>query len=369
MATPIIGSLLTPKEDPLKPIDPLTGVVPKNTAAPMAGTTTMQAPNVGATTAEAERMTATSAASRDMTAATRTVDQPTETVQGQLGSMLASGSPYLERARAGAAQTANRRGLINSSIAAGAGEAAAIDAAAPIAQADANIYNQASGQNLQYRNQAESQNAQLGTQVNMQNATEANRAAAQNAQLGSQISQSNAENNLKQIMQYADNATKSDLANIEANYKVLMQSNASASDIYKGGQATISQILMNKDLDAPAKNAAINQQLQLIKNGMALVGGMSGMQFTDPSGNQVGLEGLLDFRAGEGIAPAVESPALISARNAVTAAEAALAAANAGGSTRRKNAAMQQSARAELARVRAAYEQVAAAETKNSAAA
>lgn len=368
MATPIIGNLLKP-EDPLKPVEPLAGPAPSNTAAPMTTATAMQPPNVGGTTAEAERMTATSAASRDMTAATRTVDQPTETVQGQLGSMLESGSPYLQRARAGATQTANRRGLINSSMAAGAGEAAAIDAATPIAQADANIYNQAAGQNLQYRNQAESQNAQLGTQVNMQNATEANKAASQNAQLASQIAQSNADNNLKQIMQYADNATKSDLANIEANYKVLMQSNASASDVYKAGQANISAILMNKDLDAPAKNAAITQQLTLMKNGMAMIGGMSGMTFTDPSGKQVGLDGLLDFGPADagGIGQRAESPALVAVRNDMQNAEAALVSAmNDKSGSRRVRGARQEAARNALAQAKKAYEIAAAEEAQTS---
>lgn len=60
-------------------------------------------------------------------------------VSGRLHGLLQSDSPYIDRARTRARQYANRRGLMNSSIAAGAGEAAAIDAALPIAQADANI--------------------------------------------------------------------------------------------------------------------------------------------------------------------------------------------------------------------------------------
>jgi hypothetical protein len=59
-------------------------------------------------------------------------------VSNQLTKLLTSGSPYLERARTRALAGANRRGLLNSSMAMGAGEAAAIDAALPIAQADAN---------------------------------------------------------------------------------------------------------------------------------------------------------------------------------------------------------------------------------------
>ena len=60
-------------------------------------------------------------------------------VSGRLSGLLSENSPYLEQARSRARRTANRRGLMNSSIAAGAGEEAAIAAALPIAQADASI--------------------------------------------------------------------------------------------------------------------------------------------------------------------------------------------------------------------------------------
>ena len=66
-------------------------------------------------------------------------DQAIPGVSGRLQGLLSKDSPYLARARTGAAQAANRRGLLNSSIASGAGEAAAIDAALPIATADADI--------------------------------------------------------------------------------------------------------------------------------------------------------------------------------------------------------------------------------------
>ena len=60
-------------------------------------------------------------------------------VSGRLNTLLDSDSPYLARARTRGKQYANRRGLLNSSIAAGASEASAIDAALPIAQGDAQI--------------------------------------------------------------------------------------------------------------------------------------------------------------------------------------------------------------------------------------
>lgn len=72
---------------------------------------------------------------------TTRVRRGTDTAAGQLDSLLADDSTYLQRARAGATQTANSRGLLNSSMAAGAGEAAAIDAALPIAAHDADTFS------------------------------------------------------------------------------------------------------------------------------------------------------------------------------------------------------------------------------------
>lgn len=60
-------------------------------------------------------------------------------VSGRLRGLLRDNSDYLRHARSRATRAANRRGLQNSSIAAGAGEEAAIAAALPIAQSDAQI--------------------------------------------------------------------------------------------------------------------------------------------------------------------------------------------------------------------------------------
>jgi hypothetical protein len=58
-------------------------------------------------------------------------------VSQQLTKLTGSDSPYITQARASGMDTANRRGLLNSSIAAGTSEAAAIGAAAPIASQEA----------------------------------------------------------------------------------------------------------------------------------------------------------------------------------------------------------------------------------------
>jgi hypothetical protein len=75
------------------------------------------------------------------TAQERNVDKATETAAGQLDSILTQDSPLMRRARTIASQNMNQRGLVNSSMAQGAGVAAMIDRATPIAQQDAETYS------------------------------------------------------------------------------------------------------------------------------------------------------------------------------------------------------------------------------------
>lgn len=65
---------------------------------------------------------------------------PNETVRSQLQQIIADDSPLMQQARARAMQASNARGLLNSSMAATAGESALYDAAMPIATQDAATY-------------------------------------------------------------------------------------------------------------------------------------------------------------------------------------------------------------------------------------
>ena len=64
-----------------------------------------------------------------------------DTVEGRLNKLLSKDNPYIKTARANAAEASNQRGLLNTSIAAGTGEKAAIESAFPIAAQDASTAN------------------------------------------------------------------------------------------------------------------------------------------------------------------------------------------------------------------------------------
>lgn len=137
--------------DTQPPKAPSTGIV--GSAMQTATPTTGQMPSNVGTTAPATPNVATYAPT------TRSVNAPTDTVQGQVDSILAKDSPLMQRARTLATQQMAQRGLVNSSMAAGAGTAAMIDRATPIAQQDANTYNQVAQDNMNALNQSGQFNA------------------------------------------------------------------------------------------------------------------------------------------------------------------------------------------------------------------
>ncbi len=91
---------------------------------------------------------------KSYTAQQSAVNHATDTVAGQVDSILAKDSPLMQRARALALQNMAKRGLVNSSMAQGAGVAAMTDQATQIGGADAQIYSQRAIANMDAANQA-----------------------------------------------------------------------------------------------------------------------------------------------------------------------------------------------------------------------
>lgn len=79
--------------------------------------------------------------------------QRDELVENRLNNLLSGDSRYIQSARQRGIQGAAKRGMLNSSIAAGSAERAAIESGLPIASADAQTYLQTRMQNQQDLNQ------------------------------------------------------------------------------------------------------------------------------------------------------------------------------------------------------------------------
>lgn len=188
------------------------------------------------------------------------------TVSGQMEGLLGKNSKYLNLARTKAMQTANSRGMLNSSMAAGAGEAAAIEAALPIAQQDAATYKemQARGQTTEYQGQLNSQQAWYQMdQTKLQGLI--------SADLNEQQSQIQA---FQKELDFGYK-TKLDQMSIDASMKQVLMQNAAESG--RTLQTNMEYILKDPDLNATAKQNAIQLLINQYHNSLDVAAALGGL--------------------------------------------------------------------------------------------
>lgn len=114
-----------------------------------------------------------------------------QTVAGQVSGLIASNSPLMQQAATQAAQQQNERGLLNSSMAIGAGQAAVIGAALPIAQQDATTNANAANFNAGVANQTGQFNTTAQNAANQFNTGALNTQSGENQQSLNTASQVN----------------------------------------------------------------------------------------------------------------------------------------------------------------------------------
>lgn len=245
-------------------------------AGDIAPASVTQAPNVVATPA---------------TASLWNVD-PNQTVQGQIANIIDADSPLMQRAETRAAQQANARGLLNSSMAVQAGQAALYDAALPIAQQDADTFARASQFNATAQTDVSKFNADAMLRAGIVNqeqansmtqfaASEANRMAMFELNNDTDVAKFNASESNAMKKLGLDSQTKLGLAQIEANYKTLMQTSASAADVYKSLLAQMGSVLANPDLDAGAKAAALQNLVGAMNASLGVIGQIANMNLPE----------------------------------------------------------------------------------------
>lgn len=244
---------------------------------------------------------------------------PEATVASNVKGIIDADSPLMQQAATRAAGQMNARGLLNSSQAVGAGQAALYDAALPIAQADAATRARAAEQTSLAKNTAEIQRANIETSTSQFNAKSANDLTVIDKQVEAQKSISAADNVARdkiaklqadtsltvaqkqiasaEIMAQRDNETKTamqsfqlnadlqkinadgtirlGLAQTEASYKVLMQTSAGAADLYKQSLANFAAIVSNPDI--ADKAGVLNQGVQQLNDALKLIGDVSNM--------------------------------------------------------------------------------------------
>jgi len=217
-----------------------------------------------------------------------------QTVQGQIGGIIASNSPLLQQARANSLAQMNSRGLVNSSMALGEGEKAVFSAALPIATQDAATYanaaqlnanaanqlaqfnsgqvNQGLGFTANAANQAGSENLAASNQALGFTSTAANQAAAQNQAAKNQAMQANAGTATQaslanaaafnQAAQFTAGATnQAALTNAAAQNQAAQFSAGSQTDVSKQYATALNSTVQNM-MDQSMKYALSNADAQ-----------------------------------------------------------------------------------------------------------
>jgi len=293
-------------------------------------TTGYTAEQAGSTGYTAQNQTANvyDAATRNASNWNLTPEQ--QTVQGQLQGIIASNSPLMQQAQTTALQQMNKRGLLNSSMAVGAGQQAVISQALPIASADAAAYQTQNKFNAEQANVAAAANQAATNEASKFGATAENVAAAANqaatneaskfgasaantaelsnvsatnraAEFGAsaentaasqtatdinknvnlmldesmKVALANADSNTKIALQNIDATTRKDITDLEATYKVKMQATQSANEIFQQTTANISKIMENPDLTVAAKQAGVNMQKGYLKDAIDILSSIS----------------------------------------------------------------------------------------------
>ena len=227
----------------------------------------------------------------DLTKATQVKPVTTEfdekkSTAGRVDSIIAADSPLMQRAAAKAGQAMNARGLMNSSMAIGAGQAAVMDAATPIATSDASLYQQAQEKNQTAVNQANQFNAtnttdiatkgmSLGESSRQFNTGEAGRDTRFNKEFAQRDEHFGVETGLKkqeiaqrdsqfsqrfdQDVKLAgiDRETRMAVLKTEAKFKTDIAGNENVANAWATTMRDISTIQNNPDLDAATKATLI----------------------------------------------------------------------------------------------------------------
>lgn len=284
------------------------------------------APTVTGTSYAPSTMTPTTTTGQGYTAAQADVADwnvdSNQTVQGQVQGIIAANSPLMQQAQTRARQQAAGLGLLNSSMAVGAGQSALYDAALPMAQADAATYANAARTNAGERNttnrfntgalnQASEFTAGAANTANLANMDAQNQAAQFNtaqqnaaaqfeADTGfrSQLANQDAgvktaltqyDGQLKAMLANADAATRvqlqemdgairTNLANIEAKYQKEMQASQSMAQSYQAMIDSITRIMTDQKLKADGKQAAIDQITQMYSDTLQLQQDIGGLE-------------------------------------------------------------------------------------------
>ncbi len=214
---------------------------------------------------------------------------PSQTASARLEEITSQDSPLMRRAAQMGMLEAGRRGLDNSSFAAGAATGAMVDRATPLAQQEsAQAFQQSMANqqavnrarevstgretdisqfNAQQLNQMSQLNAKLGTEVGLANARAYNEASRLNAQLETAVAQGNQQEANRINMRMSEIQAEINLNNAQQRTQVSLANAAAANqaslqNAQLGTQVSLAEADAQNQMrrDVLAQNAALNEQ-------------------------------------------------------------------------------------------------------------
>jgi hypothetical protein len=214
------------------------------------------------------------------------VDQAKSTVAGQLSTILADDSPYIQLNERMAQEKAAGRGLTNSSIAARQGQLAAIQSALPIAQQDAETYARAQGaqQQAEYGQETIKSEAIVSGGLVEQKAlierknTDINNAFTammSGADAQQKIWGQDLQNTFNKGLQQLEQAHQQQMLTLELNENQAAAVAEHAAGIMQNYQVSVENLLSDPDfleMGATAVNNAVNQLQTLAANSIGFIG-------------------------------------------------------------------------------------------------
>lgn len=235
---------------------------------------------MGNRTAPITTASTSASGSAELGSPTRWNVDPTQTVEGRIQSIINPNNPLMQQARTRAMEQANARGLMNSSLAATAGESAMIDAAMPIAQADAATFAKSASYNADQSNQFAVRNVDADNQFRLRGMDQ-----------GQQRNMAAFERETQQQLAQINRDTQTTLAGLDATNKAAAEATRSANDrllntnnqaatAFNQAVSAVSAIQNNKDLDGNNKTQAVSAIYRDLQTQLRVLGTVAGLNLT-----------------------------------------------------------------------------------------
>lgn len=209
-------------------------------------------------------------------------------VASRVSGLLTPDNPLMQQARTGALQQSNSRGMLNTSMATQAGEAAVVNAAVPIATADATNAQQTKLNSATIQSQKDlqavdlkAQNDRLAQTLGSNEKLQEAQLAAQKEQLGMQLTQQEklAVNDLNAAQQRLNDQLKSN-ETISTNSLNEQSQNSIAQAVTANNgyyNSNFQAIANNKDIPADVRNAYLTHISDLSNSQMKLLSDVYGV--------------------------------------------------------------------------------------------